>query len=101
MTTLGLWLLFQPREDSASLLLTQQGRFICWGRGQEAQPGAVRAYLGQVVCFLLLILAPRRMLKPFSRSKALLFGGWTWILRIQTSFFLRGACLAFGRQVAP
>jgi hypothetical protein len=22
--------------------------FICWGRGQEAQPGAVRAYLGQV-----------------------------------------------------
>ena len=21
--------------------------FICWGRGQEAQPGAVRAYLGQ------------------------------------------------------
>ncbi|CAJ1406701.1 unnamed protein product [Effrenium voratum] len=26
VTTCGLWLLFQPREDSASLLLTKKGR---------------------------------------------------------------------------
>ncbi|CAK9080676.1 unnamed protein product [Durusdinium trenchii] len=82
VSTLGLWLLFQPREDSASLLLTKQGRFICWGRGQEAQPGAVRAYLGQVVCFLLILFV-------------LMLGAWSFILRMQASFFVRGACLVF------
>ena len=71
VSTCGLWLLFQPREDSASVLLTKRGRpslspagpksperpgatdqtiahllkgFICWGRGQEAQPGWIRAW---------------------------------------------------------
>eukprot|EP00913_Durusdinium_trenchii_P012228 g11482.t1 len=77
VSTLGLWLLFQPREDSASLLLTKQGRFICWGRGQEAQPGAVRAYLGQVVCFLLILFV-------------LMLGAWSFILRMQERDLGRG-----------
>eukprot|EP00434_Breviolum_minutum_P012448 symbB.v1.2.010967.t1/scaffold727.1/size198231/12 len=82
VSTLGLWLLFQPREDSASLLLTKQGRFICWGRGQEAQPGAVRAYLGQIVCFLLILFV-------------VLLGAWSYILHMEASVFVRGACFAF------
>eukprot|EP00438_Fugacium_kawagutii_P006660 Skav225699 [mRNA] locus=scaffold1817:180887:195430:+ [translate_table: standard] len=87
VSTLGLWLLFQPREDSASLLLTKQGRsFICWGRGQEAQPGAVRAYLGQVICFLLLLFAPGLYQADVLK----------WLLNpLQVSFFMRGACFAF------
>ena len=28
VSTLGLWLIFQPWEDSASLLLTKQGRSL-------------------------------------------------------------------------
>lgn len=82
VSTLGLWLVFQPREDSASLLLTKQGRFICWGRGQEAQPGAVRAYLGQVICFLFFVFA-------------IMLFGWSWIFHMEASFFVRGACFVF------
>ncbi|CAE6940013.1 unnamed protein product [Symbiodinium natans] len=82
VSTCGLWLLFQPREDSASVLLTKRGRFICWGRGQEAQPGAVRAYLGNVICFLVVVFV-----------LVILF--WTWILRVEASMFSRGLLLIF------
>jgi len=82
VSTCGLWLLFQPREDSASVLLTKRGRFICWGRGQEAQPGAVRAYLGNVLCFLALAFV-------------LVIMFWIWVLRVEASMVSRGLLLIF------